>query len=76
MPLCYFIIETPGHTYEDPEGVQLPSDGPAIAYGRRIVRELKEGNFESAGAVLRVRDEGGQIIHSIPFWPPPNFLRA
>ena len=70
MPLYRFIIEVPGHTYSDPEGVQLPSEDAAIDYGRRVVRELKEGEFESAGAVLHIRDENGQIIHSIPFSPP------
>lgn len=70
MPLYYFIIAMPGHTYDDPEGVHLPSDGAAMDYGRRVVLELKEGDFESAGAELQIRDENGQTIHSIPFWPP------
>lgn len=68
MPRYYFIIEVPDHTYDDPDGEQLPSDGAAKDYGYQIVRELKEGEFESAGAVLRVQDENGQTIHCIPFW--------
>ena len=70
MHRYYFIIEMPDHTYDDPEGERLPSDGAAKDYGRRVVRELKESDFESAGAVLRVTDESGQTIDSIPFWLP------
>jgi hypothetical protein len=70
MPRYYFIIETPDHTYDDPEGELLPSDGAAKDYGRRVVRELKENDFELAGAVLRVRDESNQTIDSILFWLP------
>jgi hypothetical protein len=58
----------PDHTYEDPEGEHLSSDGAAEDHGRRIIRELKETKFETAGAVLHVRNESGQTIHSIPFW--------
>ena len=70
MPRYYFIIDMPDHTYDDLDGEPLPSEGAAKAYGRRVVRELKESHFELAGAVLRVRDESGQTIHSIPFWLP------
>jgi Domain of unknown function (DUF6894) len=67
MPRYYFVVEMPGHTYNDSEGEQLPSDAAAKNYGDRVVRELKESDFQSAGAVLHVRDEGGQTIRSIPF---------
>ena len=70
MPRYYFTVDMPDHTYDDPDGEPLPSDGAAKDYGRRVVRELKESDFESAGAVLRVRDESGLTIHSIPFWLP------
>jgi hypothetical protein len=68
MPRYYFIIEVPDHTYNDPDGELLPGDEAAKDYGYCVVRELIEGEFESAGAVLRIRDESGQTIHSIPFW--------
>ena len=66
MPRYYFVVEMPDHTYDDSEGEQLPSDAAAKTYGDRVVRELKERDFESAGAILLVRNEGGQIIQSIP----------
>ncbi len=67
MPRYYFVVELPDHTYEDTEGERLPNDAAAKNYGARTVRELKERSFDSAGAVLHVRDEGGQTIQSIPF---------
>ena len=67
MPRYYFVVEMPDHTYDDFEGEQLPSDAAAKTYGDRVVRELKERDFELAGAILLVRNEGGQIIQSIPF---------
>ena len=68
MPRYYLIIETTGYIYDDPEGDQLPSDRAAKDYGHRAVCELKESGFELAGAVLHVRNERGQTIHSSPFW--------
>ena len=68
MNRYYFVIETPDHTYDDQEGELLPSDQAAKDYARRVVRELKQGEFESAGAVLHVRNESGAIVCSIPFW--------
>lgn len=70
MHRYYFIVEMPDHTYDDPEGEPLPSDVAAKDYARRVVRELKESDFKWASAVLRVRDESGRTIDSIPFWPP------
>lgn len=49
------------------EGEQLPNDAVAKSYGGRVVRELKERDFESDGAILHVRNEAGQTIQSIPF---------
>ena len=67
MPQYYFVVETPDHVYDDSEGKQLPNDSAAKGYAERVVRELKECDFESAGATLHVRGEGGRIIQSIPF---------
>ena len=70
MPRYYFIIEVPDHIYDDPDGEQFTSDRAAKDFGHLVVRELKEADFESAGAILQVRDESGQTIYSIPFWLP------
>ena len=67
MPRYYFIIELPDYTYDDSEGERLPSDAAAKDYGHRVVRELKESDFETASTVLHIRDENGHTIHSIPF---------
>jgi Domain of unknown function (DUF6894) len=67
MPRYYFVVEMPDHTYGDSEGEQLPNDAAAKNYGARVVRELRQSDFHSVDAILHVRDEGGQIIRSIPF---------
>jgi hypothetical protein len=68
MPRYYFVIDVPDYTYDDPNGEQLPTDEAAKDRGHRIIRELIEGDFESAGAILHVRNKSGRTIHSIPFW--------
>jgi hypothetical protein len=70
MRQYYFIIEMPDYTYDDTEGELLPSDEAAKDYGHRVICELKESEFESAGAIMHVRDESGQTVCSIPFWLP------
>jgi Domain of unknown function (DUF6894) len=67
MPRYYFVVEMPDHTYDTSEGEQLPSDAAAKTYGDRVVRELRKSDFQWDGAILRVKDEGGQTIRSIPF---------
>lgn len=68
MPRYHFIIQMTDHTFDDPNGEDLPSPEDARTIGHHIIRELKEDGFESAGAVMRVTDEGGQTVLSIPFW--------
>jgi hypothetical protein len=67
MPRYFFVVEMPDYTYDDPDGTQLPNTAAANDFGARVIRELKESGFESTGAVLHVRDEGGHTIGSIPF---------
>jgi hypothetical protein len=73
MRRYYFIIDVPDYTYDDPEGEHFLSQEAAREYGHQIIRELEEGGFESAGAVLHITDESGHTIHSIPFWMVPSF---
>jgi len=51
-----------------PFGTALPGPYAAREYARQIVRELKEGggNYPPEAA-LRVLDEAGETIHSVPF---------
>ena len=67
MPRYHFVVRTPDHTHDDPDGVPLPNHTAAREHGHRIVRELREGGYSPDDATLLVRDETGQIITSIPF---------
>jgi len=66
-PVPEQIVQFPDQMHDDPEGQHFPSHDAARDHGHRIVRELKEGGYHAPGAVLHVRDETGQTIHSIPF---------
>jgi hypothetical protein len=67
MPRYHFVIDAPDHMCDDPAGTYFPGPIAAQDHGHRIVRELKAGGYDPAGATLHVLDERGQKIHSVPF---------
>lgn len=67
MPRYHFIIHATDATYGDPSGEDFSCKEAAKEYGHQVIRELREDGFDP-GAVLYVRDENGQTVHSIPFW--------
>jgi hypothetical protein len=67
MHRYHFIISAVDHTYDDPYGEPFASEGAARDYGHRVVRELRADGFDLS-AVLRVTNETGATVHSIPFW--------
>ena len=67
MPRCHFVVHAADHSHDDPDGLILPNPDDAREYGRRIIGELKHSGYHPHGAMLRVLDENGQTVHSIPF---------
>lgn len=67
MPRYHFVIHATDATYDDPSGEEFSCKESAREYGQQVIRELREDGFDP-GAVLDVRDENGQTVHSIPFW--------
>ena len=64
----FFIIRWPDHDDDDAEGTLFLSQAAALAYARRIVRELKEaGGYDLPGMMMIVQSEAGDVIYSIPF---------
>lgn len=68
-PLRYFfVVRWPDHDDNDEDGTLFLSKSAALAYARRIVRELKEvGGYDGLALTMVVEDENGTVIHSIPF---------
>jgi hypothetical protein len=69
VPLYYFEPEGPGWDgwdYQDDDGIELPNDAEAVAYARRMIRELKEDEktFEDITHLL-VKDAARKIIFRI-----------
>jgi hypothetical protein len=67
MGRYYFIIRAADHTYDDPDGEPFTSEVAAKDHAHRIIRELRADGFDLS-SVLRVTNETGATIHSIPFW--------
>lgn len=64
----YFVIRWPDREDDDEDGTLFLSKSAALAYGRRIVKELKEaGGYDEAGLSLIVQDENRETIYTIPF---------
>jgi hypothetical protein len=67
MPRYHFVIDAPHQVYDDADGTILAGPHTAKVHGHKIVDELKADGYHPADATLRVLDENGQTIHSIPF---------
>jgi hypothetical protein len=67
MRRYFFIVEEPNFTHHDSGGLVLLSHDAAIAYALRLIRELKDGGYDPAGAVLHVQVGDGETIISFPF---------
>jgi hypothetical protein len=53
---------------EDDAGTLLPNDAAAEMYGRRIIRELKQGGgYDKPGLAMIIKNEAGRHVASIPF---------
>jgi hypothetical protein len=66
VPLYYFEPEGPGWDFQDDDGIELPNDAEALAYARRMIRELKEDEkiIEDITYLL-VKDIARKIIFRI-----------
>jgi hypothetical protein len=69
MPRYFFVVCAPdGEVHDDTGGTDFPDKSGALAYARRIIRELKEaGGYDDPGWALIMRDEGGDDIAVLPF---------
>jgi hypothetical protein len=58
MPRYHFVVRTPDHTHDDPDGMDFPNLEAAKEHGHRIVRELREEDGYTPGdSALLIQDE-------------------
>jgi hypothetical protein len=64
----FFVLQGVDWQHTDPHGTLLWSDADALAYARRIVRELREaGGYDDPQLKLIVRNSKDDVIHIVPF---------
>jgi hypothetical protein len=64
----YFDIHGYGEHHEDRGGTLMANDAAALAYARRIIRELRDaGGYDDDALTLVVRDAAGRTLFQIPF---------
>jgi hypothetical protein len=72
MPQYFFDVRSNAWDYIDPDGIPLADDGAALAYAKRMIRELKsdDGNeYDAPDFQMFIRNEIGNVRFSIPFNP-------
>jgi hypothetical protein len=68
MPRCFFVLEGQDEKYGDSAGTMFADQTSALAFGARIMRELKDaGGYDEAGWILHIRDERDGAVASLPF---------
>ena len=67
MARYHFVLQGDGENHDDRSGTLLPNDDAALAYAKRIVRELKEaGGYDRPSLKMIVKNSAGVVIHLIP----------
>jgi hypothetical protein len=64
----YFDVQGYGEQHDDRGDKLMPNDEAALAYARRIIRELTEaGGYRDPTLTMIVRNSAGKTVYSIPF---------
>ena len=71
MPRYSFTIHGRDRVADDPDGTYLPDVAAALSYAEYTVRELrkKSGYKNDLALMMIVRDQTGQTVLSLPFFP-------
>jgi hypothetical protein len=68
LPLYFFVIKFPEGEHDDLNGALFASDASARSYAERVIRELNaDGDYESSGLNMVVKDAEGRTVFAIPF---------
>jgi len=77
MPQYFFDVRSSEWDYHDPDGITRADDKAAIAYAKRMIRELKEDEgYDAPDLQMFVKDESQRRIVTLPFNPTVVALRV
>jgi hypothetical protein len=70
VPQYFFTIRRPGRVKDDPHGTNLPDIAAALSHAEyKIVELRKESPYNDPALMMIVKDEGGRMVLSLPFFP-------
>jgi hypothetical protein len=70
MPRYFFTIRGREKVKDDRSGMNLPDVAAALSIAEHRIRELrKESGYDDPALVMIVKDEAGQTVLSLPFFP-------
>jgi len=70
MPRYFFTIRGRDRVENDADGTYLPDAAAALSHADDIIRELrKESGYDDLALMMFVKDQAGQTVLSLPFWP-------
>ena len=70
MPRYFFTIRGRDRVKDDPHGTNLPDVAAALSNAERKIRDLrKENEYDDPSLMMIVKDEAGQTVLSLPFFP-------
>jgi hypothetical protein len=71
VPRYFFTIRGRDRVKDDPRGTNLPDCAAALSNAARKIRELrKESGYNDPTLMMMiVKDEAGQTVLSLPFFP-------
>ena len=70
VPRYFFTIRGRDRFKDDPHGTNLPDVAAALSNAERKIRELrKESGYNDPTLMMIVKDEAGQTVLSLPFFP-------
>ena len=71
MPRYFFTIHKQDGVEDDPNGTYLPDVAAALSHAEYTIRELrrKSGYEDDLSLMVIVKDQAGQTVLSLPFFP-------
>ena len=70
MPRYFLTIHGREQVEDDPDSAYLPDVPAALSYAEYTIRELrKKSGYRDLALMMMVKDEAGQTILSLPFFP-------
>ena len=65
----FFTIHGQDRVADDPEGTYLPDEAAALSHAEYTIRELRKKSVYDLSLMMIVKDQAGQTVLSLPFFP-------